>query len=164
MDNYRQISFEDVIRNNGIKEQEEPAKDILDILLDEDNRDPIVLVDEKGRRIAFEQVAIIPYEKDNKRRLYVVLKPIDKIGGVADDEAIVFYVDEVETGSPVLKVETDEKVAIEVFGEYYRLLDEAYDQDNTNKKIRKSGKMETLWCQHCRMKKNLQIHFKYAIL
>ena len=59
MDNYRQISFEDVIRNNGIKEQEEPAKDILDILLDEDNRDPIVLVDEKGRRIAFEQVAII---------------------------------------------------------------------------------------------------------
>ena len=43
--------------------------------------------------------------------------------------------DEFETGSPVLKVETDEKVAIEVFGEYYRLLDEAYDQDNTNKKI-----------------------------
>lgn len=135
MDEYYQISFEDVIRNNGIKEQEEPAKDILDILLDKDNRDPIVLVDEKGRRIAFEQVAIIPYEKDNKRRLYVVLKPIDKIGGVADDEAIVFYVDEVETGSPVLKVETDEKVAIEVFGEYYKLLDEARRQDDTNKKI-----------------------------
>ena len=54
MDEYYQISFEDVIRNNGIKEQEEPAKDILDILLDKDNRDPIVLVDEKGRRIAFE--------------------------------------------------------------------------------------------------------------
>ena len=67
--------------------------------------------------------------------MYVVLKPIDKIGGVADDEAIVFYVDEVETGSPVLKVETDEKVAIEVFGEYYRLLDEARRQDDTNKKI-----------------------------
>lgn len=135
MDEYCQISFEDVIRSNERKEEEDPAEDILDILLDKDNRDPIVLIDEKGRRIAFEQVAIIPHGEDNKRRLYVVLKPIDKIDGIADDEAIVFYVDEVETGSPVLKVETDEKVAIEVFGEYYRLLDEAHGQDNTNKKI-----------------------------
>lgn len=135
MDNYRQISFEDVIRNNAIEEEEEPAKDILDILLDKDNRDPIVLVDEKGRRIAFEQIAIIPYGEEYKRCLYVVLKPIDKIGGVADDEAIVFYVDEVETGSSVLKVETDERIAIEVFGEYYRLLDEAHRQDDINKKI-----------------------------
>ena len=34
--------------------------DILDILLDEDNRDPITLVDADGRAIDFEQVAVIP--------------------------------------------------------------------------------------------------------
>ena len=135
MDEYCQISFDDVIRSNERKEEEDPAEDILDVLLDKDNRDPIVLVDEKGRRIAFEQIAIIPYGEEYKRRLYVVLKPIDKIGGVADDEAIVFYVDEVETGSSVLKVETAERIAIEVFGEYYRLLDEAHRQDDINKKI-----------------------------
>lgn len=133
MDEYRQISFEDVIRNNDIEEEEEPAKDILDILLDKDNRDPIVLVDEKGRRIAFEQVAIIPHEKDNKRYLYAILKPIDKIHGINDDEAVVFYVDEIETGIPVLKVEEDEKNAIEVFGEYYKLLDETHSRDETIK-------------------------------
>nr|WP_278707551.1 hypothetical protein [Bacteroides intestinalis] len=135
MDNYRQISFEDVISNNDIEEEEESTKDILDILLDQDNRAPIVLVDEKGRRIAFEQVAIIPHEKNSKRYLYAVLKPITKIKGISDDEAIVFYVDEVETDNPVLKVETDEKVAIEVFDEYYKMLDEAHSRKDENKEI-----------------------------
>ena len=135
MDNYRQISFEDVIRNNDIEKEEEPAKDILDILLDQDNRDPIVLVDEKGRRIAFEQVAIIPHEKDNKRYLYAILKPIDQIKGIQDDEAVVFFVDEDESSNLVLKVETDEQVAIEVFNEYYKLLDAAHSRKDTNKEI-----------------------------
>ena len=29
--------------------------DLLDIILDKDNKDPIVLMDEKGRQIVFEQ-------------------------------------------------------------------------------------------------------------
>lgn len=128
MDDYHQINLDEIIG----KSEEEP-KDILDILLDEDNCDPIMLVDEAGKRIAFEQVAIIPHEKDNKRYLYAILKPIDKIHGINDDEAVVFYVDEIETGIPILKVEADEKVAIEVFGEYYKLLDEARSQDETIK-------------------------------
>ena len=93
---------------------------ILDILLDEDNKEPIVLVDGKGKRISFEQIAVIPY----KERIYAVLKPVENIEGIADDEAIVFYVD--ATGEePVLMVETDEKTAIAVFDEYYNLLDES---------------------------------------
>ena len=92
--------------------------DILDILLDEDNEDPITLYDENDKAVRFDQVAIIPM--DNK--LYAILKPIDEVEGVADDEAIVFYVNE-EGEEPILEVETDEPTAILVFDEYYKLLD-----------------------------------------
>lgn len=44
-------------------------KDIVDILLDEENKDPIVLTDDKGRKLAFEQIAVIPYDQ----KLYCVL-------------------------------------------------------------------------------------------
>lgn len=93
-------------------------EDILDVLLDEGNKDPIVLVDGNGRKIAFEQIAVIPYNE----KLYCVLKPIDEIENVADDEAIVFFVDE-SGEKPELMVETDELVAMQVFEQYYDLLD-----------------------------------------
>ena len=98
-------------------------EEIIDILLDEENKDPIVLTDDKGRKLAFEQVAVIPYEQ----KLYCVLKPLDHIDGVADDEALVFYVDEGENedDDPVLRIEDDELKAIDVFMEYYDLLDAA---------------------------------------
>jgi len=102
-------------------EKEIEKEDILDILLDEDNKDPIVLIDNNGRRLTFEQIAVIPYNE----KIYCVLKPVDKIDNIQDDEAIVFYVDEKEGEEPVLMVETDEKIAINVFDEYYNLLDEA---------------------------------------
>ena len=106
-------------------EQEEQQPDIIDILLDEDNKDPIVLVDGQGKKLSFEQIAVIPYNN----KIYCVLKPIDKIENVQDDEAIVFFVDEQEGKESVLMVETDEKVAMDVFDEYYNLLDEA-DKNN----------------------------------
>ena len=118
---------------NKLKQIEEVSKevekeiekvDILDILLDEDNKDPIILLDNTGRRLTFEQIAVIPYNE----KIYCVLRPMDKIDNVQDDEAIVFYVDEKEGEEPVLMVETDEKTAIDVFDEYYNLLDEAEAQ------------------------------------
>ena len=42
--------------------------DILDILLDEDNEDPITLYDENSKPIKFDQVAIIPLDD----RLYAI--------------------------------------------------------------------------------------------
>ncbi len=95
-------------------------KDLIDILLDENNTDPIVVIDEKGRQIAFEQIAIIP----RGETIYCVLKPIDKVNGVADDEGIVFKVDKNEAGESILRVETDEQIAIEIFDQYYDLIDE----------------------------------------
>lgn len=104
------------------KDTKQPVQDldILDVLLDEDNEDPITLYDENSRPIKFDQVAIIPLEE----KLYAILKPIDEIKGVADDEAIVFAINENESGETTLMVETDEPVAIRVFDEYYKLLDE----------------------------------------
>lgn len=101
-------------------EEKKEREDIIDILLNEENKDPIILSDNSGRKIAFEQIAVIPYDE----KLYCVLKPIDHIENVNDDEAIVFYVEEREGEEPVLMVETDELKALDVFEEYYNLLDE----------------------------------------
>lgn len=98
------------------------TNDIIDILLDEENKEPIVLRDGNGRKLAFEQIAVIPYDQ----KIYCVLKPIDHIDSIADDEAIVFYVDEgkCEDDEPTLRVEIDELKALEVFEQYYNLLEE----------------------------------------
>ena len=68
------------------KQEEKEAVDIVDILLDEDNEDPITLYDENDKAVKFDQVAVIPLNNN----LYAILKPIDEMEGVADDEAIVF--------------------------------------------------------------------------
>lgn len=115
-------------------EKEIERKDVLDILLDENNKEPIVLSDEEGRRFSFEQIAVIPYNE----KVYAVLKPIEAIEGINDDEAIVFVVDERPTGS-VLMVESDEKVAISVFDEYYNLLDEAEAEKKSKKTTAKKS-------------------------
>lgn len=107
------------------KEKDQEAVNILDVLLDENNDKPITLYDENDKAVKFDQVAIIPMEE----QLYAILKPIDEMEGVADDEAIVFLVEEDEDGDAELVVESDEAKAMKVFDEYYKLLDEAEKND-----------------------------------
>lgn len=114
--------------------------DLLDVLLDENNKEPIVFMDEQGKKLAFEQVAVIPYEVRKETRLYCVLKPIDKIDGVNDDEAIVFLVDTDEEGNSVIKVEEDEEIAIAVFDKYYDLLEEAQAEEKKTKTVTRKPK------------------------
>ena len=111
------------------KQEEKEAVDIVDILLDEDNEDPITLYDENDKAVKFDQVAVIPLNNN----LYAILKPIDEMEGVADDEAIVFAVKQDKDGESVLEIETDEPTAIKVFDEYYNLLDKA-DKKKKEKK------------------------------
>ena len=106
--------------NKANTRNKEEDKDILDILLDEENKEPITLFGDDGSQHTFEQIAIIPYGE----KLYCILQPIDKIENVGDNEAIVFYVDEPEEGEAKLKVETSAEVAVAVFEEYYKMLDE----------------------------------------
>lgn len=104
------------------KENEESMDkpDIVDILLDQENDDPIVLVNRYGRKVSFKKIALIPLED----KLYCLLKPIDKLDNVGDDECIVFYVEEEEGKEPVLMVETDERKARMAYDKYCQLLDE----------------------------------------
>lgn len=94
---------------------------LLDVLLDEDNDDPITVYDENDKPVRFDQVAIIPF----KEKLYAILKPIDEMEGVEDDEVIVFLIEETEDGDAELVIETDESTAMKVYDEYLKLLDEA---------------------------------------
>lgn len=120
-------------------QEKAPVKDLLDVLLDQENRDPIVLMDENGRQLTFEQVAIIPYDIEGEdRRLYVILKPVDKIDGIADDEAVVFVCDQDKEGRTVLKVEENEEIAISVFDKFYDLLEEATKEKKTAAKTSKA--------------------------
>ena len=111
-------------------EHKEEIVDILDLLLDEENSEPISLFDENDKEVKFEQVAIIP----EGEKIYAILKPIDEMEGVADDEAIVFVVDYDNDGNSFLAVETNEEIAIKVFDKYYQLLDEEDAKANKDNK------------------------------
>lgn len=100
--------------------------DLLDILFDSDNTAPLIFKDEDGKELSFEQVAVIPYTspEDDESAVYAILKPLDYIEGIQDDEAIVFKVIQDELGDSALKIEEDEDIAREVFSQYIKLLDE----------------------------------------
>lgn len=97
------------------------GNNILEILLDKNNKDPITLVDEKGQRTDFKQIAIIPYKINDRLEVFAILAPITSIPGVKDDEALVFRVCE-EDDKTFIVVETDEKLTEAIFDEYYLLL------------------------------------------
>lgn len=122
------------VKKTTKKEEEIVRVDLLDVLLDENNTAPIYMYDETGRQLKFEQVAVIPYGEED---LYCILKPLTKLDGIADDEAIVFKVDEDENGEAILKVEADEQVAISIFDQYYNLVEESEKEKKATKKTDK---------------------------
>jgi hypothetical protein len=95
--------------------------DIMDVLLDENNTAPIYMYNDKGEQIEFDQIAVIPYGDDE---LYCILKPITKVPGIKDDEAVVFKVEQDANGEGFLRVEDREDVAIAIFDQYYNLIEE----------------------------------------
>jgi len=58
---------------------------LVDFLLDDNNTEPLILSTEKGGRFSFEKIAVIPHEKE----LYVIMRPLYKIEGMKENEAIV---------------------------------------------------------------------------
>ena len=105
--------------------EENRPKDVLDVLLDDNNHDNITFYDENDNAVEFEQVAVIPLEYDEEDgELYCILKPVGKLEGIKDNEAVVFHVIEDEDGVADLEVEMDDEIAERVFNEFYRLLEE----------------------------------------
>ena len=125
--------------NKKVNNKEEvQAEDLLDILLDKDNKEPITLMDEKGKQISFEQIAMIVHEVKKEKKLFAILKPIDKIEGLGENDAIVFLVDQDKDGNTILKIEEDEDVAMDVFDEYYDLLEEEVAKQKEKKTAKKA--------------------------
>ncbi len=94
---------------------------LLDVLLDPDNKDNIILKATDGTEMEFEQLAVIPHEDV----LYVVMRPVTPIDGVAEDECIIFKV--VEEDTTRMMVEDDEDKAQEIYDEYLKLFEEEQD-------------------------------------
>lgn len=93
----------------------------IERLLDVDDNEPITLYDEQDNGVKFEQIALIPYQE----KLYAMLKPIDKMEGVADDEAVIFvFEDDSNGGDQFLRVVNDDKIIDEVFAIYLDLIKE----------------------------------------
>ncbi len=105
-----------------MKEEKELEKEAnaVDALFDPNNNDNVVLYNEKDEPIEFEQIAIIPLANS----VYVILRPVEKVEGVADDEAFVFEIIEDEEEGDTIHLVEDEKLIDEVFAEYNKLLDE----------------------------------------
>ena len=89
----------------------------IEMLLDENNNENLKLYDENNKETEFEQIAVIPLNE----KIYAILKPVTKIVGVNDDEALVFSIEEIDDEDCIVLVD-DEKVVDEVFKEYYELL------------------------------------------
>lgn len=96
------------------------AMNAIDQILDENNVDPIVLYNEKGEEVRFEQIALIPLDQE----VFVILRPVELMPGMAEDEALVFAIRE-EDGEAVLVVEDRDAVIDAVFKVYYEMLEEA---------------------------------------
>ncbi len=96
-------------------------RSIIDMLLDEDNDEPITLFDETGEPFSFEQVAVIP--KDDN--LYAILKPLQHVDGLSDEDVIIFKIFETEDGDADMEMVTDDAEGEEVFEALRLLMEEA---------------------------------------
>lgn len=97
----------------------------IDMLLDENNTENLKLYNEENQEVEFEQIALVPIED----KTYAILKPVETMEGIAEDEALVFVIDEIDDEDCLVIVD-DDKIIDEVFDEYYKLLkEEGVDMD-----------------------------------
>lgn len=91
----------------------------IDIILDENNNENVILFDENNKEVEFEQIALIPLEDD----LYVILRPVEKIDGIEENEALVFQIS-THDDEDIIEICDDFDIVDKVFEEYYSLLKE----------------------------------------
>ena len=97
----------------------------IDALFDENNNDAIILFNEKGEEIAFEQIAIIPISE----KVYAILKPIQPMDGVGEDEGLVFSIEQNDEGEEYLTLTVDEDIIDAVFTVYDALVAAEYEEN-----------------------------------
>ena len=94
------------------------SRNPIDKILDENDSEPIVLYNEKGEEVTFEQVAVIPLED----RGYTILKPIGAFD-LEENEALVFELVQMD-GDMALQLVLEDDINDAVFADYTRLLEE----------------------------------------
>ena len=92
----------------------------IDALYDEDNNDAIILMNEKGEEIPFEQIAVIPLNE----KTYAILKPMVQLDGLGENEGLVFSVETNAEGMEYLALVVDEDIIDQVFAIYDELVEE----------------------------------------
>ena len=90
--------------------------ELLDKIFDEENNESLVLVSEDGEEVAFEQIALVP----NNGSLYIILKPVQPMEGVSEDEGLVFLINE---DMKRFEIVVDEEIIDRVFDVYDALLE-----------------------------------------
>jgi len=95
--------------------------DLIEVLIDSYNNDPIVLVEENGSKLIFNQVAVVPIDVNDIPRLYTLLKPVG-VDGVADDECMVFRVVVDKDANTDIRIEEDEILQKAVYAKYLELV------------------------------------------
>ena len=94
----------------------EKEKNILDQILDENNNDNIILYNENGEEVEFEQIAIIPLNDE----IYLILKPVIAYEGMSEEEGLVFLIEEYENDTK-FHLCTDDDIIVKVFEIYFSL-------------------------------------------
>lgn len=89
----------------------------IEQILDENNTDNIILYNEEGDAIEFEQIALVPLDDET----FVILRPLVDDDEIAEDEALVFAIEDVD-GEAALVTVLDDDVVDAVFEEYYDML------------------------------------------
>lgn len=111
----------------------EEEKNPIDQLFDEDDTSPIYLYNEKGEKVEFEQIAIIPL----KEQIYAILKPVQLLEGIGEDEALVFEIvepdEDDDDGEEYLNLVSDIDVIDKVFEVYNQLMDEEEERQKIDK-------------------------------
>lgn len=95
-------------------------KSVFERLFDPEDESDIVLYDENEKPIKFEQIAVIPV----KEEVYAILRPLEKMEGLEEDQGLVFLLDETEEGEEILTIVDDDEIIDLVFDEYEKLFDE----------------------------------------
>ena len=101
--------------------------DAIEAILDENNTENVVLYNSDNEAVEFEQIAVIPLEDKD----YAILKPVELLEGMKEDEALVFALEEDENEDDVqLVLVQDEEVIDEVFDVYDKLFEEMLNNNN----------------------------------
>ena len=95
------------------------AEDFIDenVITDED--DIIILTGEDGTEREFYHIATIDYDE----KWYIFLHPVEEMDDVAEDEALIFEIQEEEEGNDLFTLLEDDDLINKVYAEYVKELD-----------------------------------------